>query len=557
MDTFKIIYTLLGGLGIFFYGMKTMSDALQQAASDVITKVINSLTTNRFMAVVVGMIVTMIVQSSSVTTVMVVGFVNAGLMQLTQAIGVIFGSNIGTTITGWIISIKIGKYGLLLIGLGIFPAIFSKNQKLQNIGKVLFGVGMIFMGLETMSDAFKPLRTNQSFLDMIAYFSEDNYMSYLASIATGCLLTMVVQSSSAMLGITIALASTGVINFNTAAALVLGENIGTTITAILASVGTGVNAKRAARAHALFNVIGVVIIFPFLPVYMKFVEWVVPGAADFVNAAGEKPNIAAHIAASHTMFNVTATLCFIPFLNHLAKLVTKITPESKDERQTPQLIMVGDPSEIVPATAIAQAYSETKKMKDILDRMFNVTKEYLAADKSDPKLLGKTASYEQITDNIQKEVTLFLVKVMERPLSSEQSRQTQALIKIVDEFESIADYLERIAQYRARFKNDPKSGASNEEYTQFMDEIWDFFQLCAKGVLKPQFHDLGYINRRSEELRVWADDMRDKHLDRVSKGEYEAVSALTYSDMVVALRKVRAHAMNVAEAANGLRSKDF
>jgi phosphate:Na+ symporter len=163
MDTFKIIYTLLGGLGIFFFGMKQMSEALQQSAGDLIPKVINSLTTNRILAVTVGMIVTMIVQSSSVTTVMVVGFVNAGLMQLTQAIGVILGSNIGTTITGWIISIKVGKYGLLLIGLGIFPVLFSKNTKLQNIGKVFFGVGMIFMGLQLMSGAFKPLRSNAEF----------------------------------------------------------------------------------------------------------------------------------------------------------------------------------------------------------------------------------------------------------------------------------------------------------------------------------------------------------------------------------------------------------
>ena len=249
METFKIIYTVLGGLGIFFYGMKTMSDALQQAASDVITKVINSLTSNRVLAVTVGVIVTMIVQSSSVTTVMVVGFVNAGLMQLTQAIGVIFGSNIGTTVTGWIISIKVGKYGLLMIGVGIFPALFSKNNKLQNIGRVLFGIGMVFLGLELMSGAFKPLRSNDQFLDMISYFSGQNYGAYFASILTGCLLTVIIQSSSAMLGITIALASSGVISFSTAAALVLGENIGTTITALLASVGTSTNAKRAARAQ--------------------------------------------------------------------------------------------------------------------------------------------------------------------------------------------------------------------------------------------------------------------------------------------------------------------
>ncbi len=545
MDTFKIIYTLLGGLGIFFYGMKQMSDALQQAAGDFITKIINSLTTNRVLAVTVGMLVTMIVQSSSVTTVMVVGFVNAGLMGLTQAIGVIFGSNIGTTITGWIISIKVGKYGLLFIALGIFPALFSKNNKAQNIGRVIFGIGMIFLGLELMSGAFKPLRTNAEFLNMISYFSGDDYGSYFASIVTGCLLTVIIQSSSAMLGITIALASTGVIGFNTAAALVLGENIGTTITAILASVGTSTNAKRAARAHAIFNILGVLVVFSFLPFYIEFIEWLVPGVADQALDDGSKPNIAQHIAASHTFFNVTSTIIFLPFLGQLARLVTKITPDKEGEGK-PTLMLVGESSEILPATAIIQADAEVKKMKDILDRSYNVTTQYLKTGSY--KDLAKVKDYEQITDNMQKEVTVFLCKVMEKPMSTDQSKHTQALIKVADEYESIADYFERIVNYKSKIKDKELAGISTQEYEEFMISVWDFFQLSTIGLFKIEKHDIELVNRKSEELRIWANDMRDRHLDRVSKGEYEALSALTYSDMVVALRKIRAHALNVAHA---------
>lgn len=545
MDTFQIIYTLLGGLGIFFYGMRTMSDALQQAASDVITKVVNSLTTNRLLAVVVGMIVTMIVQSSSVTTVMVVGFVNASLMQLTQAIGVIFGSNIGTTVTGWIISIKVGKYGLLFIGLGIFPALFAKSEKLQSVGRILFGIGMIFTGLELMSGAFKPLRSNAEFLNLISYFSGQDYGSYFASVITGCLLTVIIQSSSAMLGITIALASSGVIEFPTAAALVMGENVGTTITALLASVGASVNAKRAARAHAIFNIMGVLLMMSIFPFYVEFIEYIIPGLADQVAADGSKPQIAQHIAASHTIFNIGATLAFLPFLNHLARLVTKLTPDLA-VKETPKLVLVGESSDILPATAIVQADSEVRKMKDILERMYRVTKEYLK-DK-DPKKLAKARDYERITDNIQKEVTLFLCKVMERPMSGEQSRHSQALIKVADEFESIADYLERIVNYKARFKNDPVSGPTIEEYDKFMEEVWGFFQICSLGIFNADKANQDEIFKKSEELRVWADDIRDRHLDRVSKGDYEPLSALTYSDMVVALRKIRAHALNVADA---------
>src|SRR5690554_2452590 len=343
MEAFTTIYTLLGGLGIFFFGMKFMSDGLQAVAGDVIRKIINSLTSNRIMAVGVGLLVTCIVQSSSVTTVMVVGFVNAGLMQLTQAIGVIFGSNIGTTITGWIISIKVGKYGLLFIGLGIFPALFAKGEKLQALGKILFGIGMIFTGLEFMSGAFVPLRDDQDFLSLISYFSGQNYASYFASVITGCLLTVIIQSSSAMLGITIALASAGVISFPTAAALVMGENVGTTITAILASVGGNTNAKRAARAHGIFNVLGVLLMMSIFPFYVEFIDSIIPGSADAVAADGSKPFIAQHIAASHTIFNLGATLAFLPFLGLLAKLVIRITPDRADH-ESPKLVLLGERS---------------------------------------------------------------------------------------------------------------------------------------------------------------------------------------------------------------------
>jgi phosphate:Na+ symporter len=553
METFKILYTLLGGLGIFFYGMKQMSDSLQQAAGDVISRVINSLTTNRFLAVVVGMIVTMIVQSSSVTTVMVVGFVNAGLMNLTQAIGVILGSNIGTTITGWIISIKVGKYGLLFIGLGIFPALFSQSEKLKNFGRVLFGVGMIFLGLQTMSAAFKPLRTNPEFLDMISFFSGQHYMSYLASIITGCLLTVIIQSSSAMLGITIALASTGVINLNTAIALVLGENIGTTITALLASIGTSTNAKRAARAHAFFNLLGVLLIFIFLPYYINFVEYIIPGVADAVDAEGGKPNIAAHIAASHTMFNVTATIVFLPLIGYLARIVTRLTPD-QDGKETPHLLLIGDISDVLPATAIVQAKLEAQKMFEIIERQFTLCRSYIAGNEK-KSALKKIAHYEQITDNMQKEITVFLSKVMERPMSSDQSKETQAIIKIADELESISDYIERAAIYKTRFDDSKEEMPNQSEYLSFMDEVWKFTLDIKENVFGEEKTPQERIIKESERLSHLANNMRDKHLDRVASGDYGALSSLTYSDMVVALRKIRAHAYNSAMAARGIISE--
>ncbi len=555
MEAFTIIYTLLGGLGIFFFGMKFMSDGLQAVAGDVIRKIINSITSNRFMAVGVGLLVTTIVQSSSVTTVMTVGFVNAGLMNLTQAIGVIFGANIGTTITGWIISIHVDKYGLLLVGLGFIPALFSKSDKFQHLGRALLGVGLVFIGLKTMSAAFVPLRDNQAFLDSIAYFSGEHYGAYIASIMMGCLLTMIVQSSSAMLGITMALATTGVIPYHTAIALVLGENIGTTVTAILASIGATVNAKRTARAHACFNLFGVFVMLFFLPQYFELIDSLIPLDPRFVATDGSIPYVSQHIALGHTLFNVTATLIFLPFVNQLAAFVTKITPD-KAEKEVPHLLVLGDPSIMLPAASMAQAESELKKMKKIVGRMYNLNRDFWMADSYDPKMLAKIIDYERITDNIHKEITVFLCYVMEKPMSHQQSAQIQSLIKISDELESVADYVERLANYRERFKHNEKlEGESRQEFFQFLDEVGEFFILVGQGLTNDQSLDMPAIEAKSHELQLWADSMREKHLDRISKGAYLPVTALTYSDMVVALRKIRAHSFLMAGAIESFHSK--
>ncbi len=550
MDLFQMAYTVLGGLGIFFFGMKSMSEALQAAGGEVIKNAIATITKHRVYSVMVGVVVTMIVQSSSVTTVMVVGFVNAGLMNLTQAIGVIFGANIGTTITGWIISIKVGKYGLLFIALGIFPLLFGKSHRTRQIGKVFFGVGMIFYGLKIMSGAFKPLRSMPEFLDMISYFSEPHYGSYAACILVGCILTMVVQSSSAMLGITIAMAASGVISFQTAAALVLGENIGTTITALLASVGANITAKRAARAHAIFNLLGVFILFLVFPFYLELVDWIVPGDPNMVNATGDKPNIAVHIATGHSIFNVTATLIFLPFLYKLANLVTRLTPD-KGNKEQHHLEVLGNPKDLIPATALAQAEAELAKMKDIVGRMYLLTGGLLRSNTelSPEDALIKIRDYEQITDNIQKEITIFLVKLSENSLTSMESNLAQSLMREADELESVADYLERLAKYSTRNPlHEIFTAESKEEFFGFYDEVESFYNGIAKRIESTENMDLTIVHRKSEELRQRAQAIRKNQLERVSKGKMDPLTSLTFSDMVVAVRKIRSHAQNIAEA---------
>jgi phosphate:Na+ symporter len=554
MQIFTIIYTVLGGLGIFFLGMKFMSDALQAAAGDVMKNIINSLTTNRILAVLVGCGVTCIVQSSSITTVMVVGMVNAGLMSLTQAIGVIFGANIGTTITGWIISIKIGKYGLVFVGLGFIPMLFAAKDKIKHVGRVVVGFGLVFIGLELMSDAFKPLRDMPEFLNSISYFSGQHYGAYLASILVGCVLTMIVQSSSAMLGITIALATTGVISFHTAAALVLGENIGTTITAILASIGANANAKRAARAHSLFNCFGVLIMFCIFPFYVEFIDWLIPNDPNLFNDAGERPNIAVHIATAHSMFNVLATLFFLPFLNVLAAVVTKITPDKKTKEQH-HLVVLGSPAGMMPAAALILASKENKKLMEIVLRMFKLTKEYVYQGGKDPKVLAKIKDYEKITDNIQKEITVFAVALMEHELTHHQSAQAMAEVRVADELESVADYLDRLASSYTKFTETSElKGQAKEDFDTFMKEVYEFVTEMDPYLDDPELVDIQYIERKSETLRATAESIRVNHLQRVSSGEYSPLSALTYSDMVVALRKIRSHTLNIAEALDKIKA---
>ncbi|MEZ4744014.1 MAG: Na/Pi cotransporter family protein [Bdellovibrionota bacterium] len=555
MDWFKLSYTLLGGLGIFFFGMKNLSESLQATSSHLIRRVIHSLTSNSVVAVGVGLVITCFVQSSSITTVMVVGFVNAGLMHLSQAIGVIFGANIGTTITGWIISVKIGKYSLLLIGLGIFPFLFSKNDRYVQWAKVCFALGFVFLGLQTMSGAFKPLRSQEDFLSLMGYFSADSYFSLWMTVLVGCLLTFVIQSSSAMLGITIALASTGAISFQTALGLVLGENIGTTITALLACIGANVSAKRAALAHALFNVLGVIVITSFFWQYKEFIEGIIGGAADFVDAKGEKPYIAAHIAAGHTLFNVANVLLFLPFIKKVEQLVTFLIPQ-KTLKKEKHLEFLGDPQTLSPTLAIEQAYMEIGKLAGLVLKILNRSKEHLTSFKENKDYAALVRKYEQITDRIQLEVMVFMEKVMKVSLTEEESHQVSALMRISDELESVADYGESIIKYSERFFSEDLKidDETKKEIDVLFDKTINFFVYIKDIYEQRKIIDAKKYSGKIIELNELAEALKHSYLVRLHEKRYPALSSLTISDVIVALRRIRNHSENLAEAYMGMPS---
>ncbi len=565
VDWFELGYQVIGGLCVFLFGMKALSESLQALASDFIRKVIGWLTANRMLAVAVGTLVTLIVQSSSVTTVMVVGFVNAGLMSLVQAIGVVFGANIGTTITGWIVALKVGKYGLVFLAVGLAPFFFAKNVKWKNSGKISIALGFIFLGLDYMSGGFKPLTKEPDFASMLTWFAADSLPSVLACVAVGCLLTFIVQSSSAMLAITIALATTSteghppVIGLATAVALVLGENIGTTITAQLASIGGNIHAKRAAMSHTLFNVVGVTVVVLLFQPFMYVVEVVVGPGFDafsgwFHTSAGHEDYavVGFEIAAAHSLFNVTNVLIFTPFIPQLARLTERLLPDAGKMPKS-RLKLLGDVNQVSPELALQQAEKEVELACEVTSKLFDQTIAFVGNAQAEPSLKADIDHAETVTDNIQKEVTIYLTTVLQMQLTPEQASRAYSLIRMADEVESIADYCQSLANYRARLteRGEAFTDEAKTDLYALLDETRSLFADAAKRIGGDADKiDIEDLITRAEEQRKHADAIREGHLDRVQHGKCDALAGLTFSDMIVALRRIKNHTINMVEARN-------
>lgn len=551
IEPFKMGYTVLGGLGIFILGMKFLSESLQMLSGGLIRKAISSVTTNRILAVLVGLSVTAVVQSSSITTVMVVGLTNAGLMQLSQAIGVILGANIGTTITGWILAVNIGKYGLLLVGIAVFPMLFVKNERISGIAKVVVALGMIFFGLEIMSGAFKPLRDAEGFKNLMLLLDARSLPSLLGCVAIGCLMTMVIQSSSAMLGITIALAATGAMPMQTAVALVLGENIGTTITAQLAALGSTFTARRAAMAHTMFNLLGVGIIIAVFAPFIGLIETIVPGAADYVNQEGSRPYVAAHIAFGHSFFNIAATLIMLPFLQYLEKVVVKIVPETGGKGKGP-FKYIGPPGSMPVAMGVSMVHEELKGMQRRVHKALRHVGSLLRPDlKGRERFCQKIRAIEEETDIMQKEITTFTVSLMQAGQAGlEQADRAYAYIRAADELESITDYAASLVAYLKRLEKHDLDFSQEawKDLESFHAKVFAFFILVAKTLHSEDSGSKSAVREAAGRLNEMADGIRDAHLNRMKTGSCGALSALIFSDMAIALRRIKNHTVNLYEA---------
>jgi phosphate:Na+ symporter len=546
---------VVGGLGIFLLGMKNMSDGMQAVAGSGLRRMIAAVTNNRLLATGVGTFVTGVVQSSSVTTVLVVGLVNSGVMTLTQAIGVIMGANIGTTITGWFLVLKIGKYGLPLLGGMAFVYLFSRSDRWRYWAMFFMGVGMVFFGLELMKDACKIIRETPDFVTWFHKFQADSYLGVLRCAMIGCVLTMVVQSSSATLGITMALALEGVIPYETAAALVLGENIGTTVTAFLASLGATTNARRAAYFHVIFNLVGVFWITLIFQWYIVFIQSTIDGDVTRVvieNGDATYPDTKQMIAATHTVFNVVNTLLFLPLIGVLAGLLERIVP-AKAFKEKPHLTDLDIRMVDSPALAIEQSRNEVLRMADSCEKMLDWLKTLLSQDEPDSKLADRLRHREKVLDSIQDEVTHFVTHLLAGNVPHAVAEEARQQLRLADEYESISDYVDSILRFDGRLRKDGLrfTAKQREEILRLHEEVVGYVDAVNAGYREQNPNVLAKLDAPGKHLKRLIKNIRNDHLDDLSTQSVPPQVSVAFMGTLNSYARVRDHSQNIAEAVAG------
>ena len=536
-----IAFNVLGGLGIFLFGMDSMSSGMQKLAGQKLKKIRALSATNRVVAILMGMFVTMLVQSSSVSTVMTIGFVNASLLTLKQALGVIFGANIGTTITGWILVLNIGKYGLPMVGAGAILYMFLKGEKAKTRALTFMGLGMIFLGLQLMSNGLKPVRSMPEFVRLFSLFSADTYFGVLKVAFIGALITAIVQSSSATLGITITLAVQGLIDYPTAVALVLGENVGTTITAFLATLNANANAKRAAYAHTIINTVGVIWVTAIFPYYLDFLS----------NFGSPEANITMAIATAHTMFNVSNVIIFTPFIGYLADFLTKIVKDD-EEKVSDRITHIDELMLKTPSVVVGQTKTEVLNMGKNISEMFNTLKEIYQTNKSITEdEVKKMRKIEDDLDIYQKEITTanFII-LNDKNITDNLKLDTKNNLEVCDEYETISDYLMRIINSLKRLQdnNIPLTEEEKNTLSTMNRDTEELFRnintAYATKNKEMMLKSIEKANTITENYRV----AKDKHL--INAGCHETPIALlttSYMDTLNYYRRVRDHIYNIIE----------
>jgi phosphate:Na+ symporter len=558
-----MILKLMGALGVFLYGMRVMSDGLQKAAGSRLQSILNFMTQNRFMAVLTGFIITAFVQSSSATTVMVVSFVNAGLLQLAQAIGVIMGANIGTTVTTWIVSLigfkfNISAIALPVIGIGL-PLIFSKLQKRKDLGEVLVGFGLLFLGLMFLKESVPDIRSHPEALAFLTNFTQlPSALSLVIFVIVGAVLTIVVQSSSAAMAITVTMAAFGWIDFPTAAAIVLGENIGTTVTAYLASLGTSVNARRAARAHFLFNVFGVIwmmFMFRFFigeqGLIAKLAPWD-PMLTRMEDGREIMVNLPLNLSLFHTVFNLINTAICLGFVPFFAKIVTKMIKSDPNEASREYSFKyLSAALQDTPDINIMSARSEVNKMAEVTKEMFLIDRQlYRNPDKKMGDVLRELKQKEDLTDKMQAEITLYLAECSKEHLSERGMNNIAALMRIVNELENIGDSCYKLGlilqrKYDKNIQLHDKADAELKDFSQLIFDFMEIYQQKMDEHLEKEVLGLAY------KLEAKINNLRD-NLKRASQLRLQSGanvdSELLYMDLLKHFEHIGDNSLNIAQA---------
>lgn len=550
--------SLLGALGFFIYGMKVMSEGIQKIAGSKMRQILGVMTSNRYKGVFTGFLLTALVQSSSATTVMVVSFVNAGLLTLTESIGVIMGANIGTTVTAWIISligfkVKIAAYALPIIAIGA-PMLFSSKSKYKAIGETLIGFALLFMGLAALKGAVPDLKHNPEILNFLQHYTDLGYLSILMFVGIGTIVTLVVQSSSAAMAITLVMAHQGWIPFELAAAMVLGENIGTTVTANLAALIANVHAKRAARAHFLFNMGGVVwmliLFLPFLKMIGAYMESTLGESPFLVSTA-----IPIGLSLFHTTFNIINTFVMVFFVDRIAKLVVKMVP-SKGEDEEFHLEFIGMNIMPTPEISILEARKEVAKFAKITTKMSESTHTLITKkqEKSRKKLMDKMKTYEEVTDRMDVEISTFLAKVAQGNISEHSSFRIRALLSINNDLERVGDIFYQVSLTIQR-QLDSEQWFSEDQIKNLVDiyQLLDHALAVMRKNLNSDYSKVMMDDALEAERAINAkrNDLRREYLKKVEKGEYNVKDAINYIELINGCEKLGDHVINVTEAVTG------
>ena len=530
--------SLLGGLALFLYGMQMMSTGLEAAAGNRMKQILEKLTANRFLGVAVGAGITAVIQSSSATTVMVVGFVNSGMMTLRQAVWIIMGANIGTTITGQLIALDVGAMAPLFAFIGVAMVVFLKKAVFHHYGQIIAGLGILFLGMDMMSSSMLPLRESEAFISLMTRFSNP-----LLGILAGALFTAIIQSSSASVGILQALAGSGLISLSSAVYVLFGQNIGTCITAVLASIGTSRNAKRTTIIHLSFNIIGT-IVFTIICMVTPFVSLM----------EGLTPNVSAQIANTHTIFNITTTL-LLPFGTQLAKMATKILPDRAEEKEDTmhlEYIQPMIPIETRGETKIGISAIAVNAIRNELTRMTKMAKENVALSfdavrEGNTSLLEEVRNREEYIDFLNKEISKYISRMLVKERNPKDSQYMSVLFKVCGNLERIGDHAMNICEYTNMIQEKQISFSA-----EVIKQIGQMKEVCNQALdmvlgVEQNGGDIKEIEQIEQKIDDMTEDFRKRQIDRMQTGACSDEGCVLYSEMLTDFERIGDHILNIGQ----------